>query len=163
LGNSTNVSPRIACLLLALCASVAPAARGAQPDIYPPPEQAAADLTAALKVAAARHRRVILDFGGNWCTDCHVLDGYMHDAVNQPLIDASFVVVHINIGQLDRNLDLAERYQIPLHKGVPALAVLDRHGKLLFSQTGGEFESMRRMQSSSLTEFLARWKPRKAG
>jgi len=37
----------------------------ALPDIYPPPEQAQADLTAALKDAAAQHRRVIVDFGGN--------------------------------------------------------------------------------------------------
>ena len=106
---------------------------------------------------------MILDFGGNWCPDCHVLDSYMHDAVNQPLIDAGFVVVHINIGEKDRNLDLAERYQIPLSKGVPALAVLDRRGKLLYSQRTGEFEAMRHMQSSTVTEFLEHWKPRKAG
>ncbi len=132
----------------------------ALPDIYPPPEQAQADLTAALKAAAAQHRRVIVDFGGNWCTDCHVLDSYMHDSTNQPLIDANFLVVHINVGRVDQNLDIAERYGIPLKKGVPAVAVLTSHGKLLFSQTGGEFEDMRHMDSSALTEFLQRWKPK---
>jgi hypothetical protein len=39
-------------------------ARSALPDIYPPPEQASADIAAALKSAAASHKRVILDFGG---------------------------------------------------------------------------------------------------
>ena len=131
----------------------------ALPDIYPPPEQAHADLGAALKESAARHRRVIVDFGGNWCTDCHVLDSYMHDATNQPLIDANFLVVHVNVGRIDQNLDIAERYGIPLKSGVPAIAVLSAHGKLLYSQTGGEFEDMRRMQSSALTEFLQHWKP----
>jgi thioredoxin 1 len=162
---SGSMKNKIACLLLSglLCVMVAPSARALLPDIYPPAEQAPADLAAALKVAASEHRRVILDFGGNWCTDCHVLDGYFHDAANQPLIDASFVLVHINIGQRDSNLDLAERYQVPLNKGVPALAVLDRHGKLLYSQKTGEFEAMRHMQSSSVTEFLQRWKPSKSG
>jgi thioredoxin 1 len=131
----------------------------ALPDIYPAPEQAQADLAAALKQAAAQHRRVIVDFGGNWCTDCHVLDSYMHDATNQPLLEAYFVVVHVNIGQRDRNQDIAERYGIPLGKGVPALAVLDEHGKLLHSQTGGEFEDMRHMDAGALTQFLQRWKP----
>src|SRR5579862_6440585 len=157
---------RIACIVVSgflLFAAGGRFAVAALPDIYPPPEQAPADLAAALKVAAAEHRRVILDFGGNWCPDCHVLDSYMHDAANQPLIDAGFVVVHINIGQKDRNLDIAERYQIPLNKGVPALAVLDRRGKLLYSQKTGEFEPMRHMQSGSVTEFLERWKPPKAG
>lgn len=131
----------------------------ALPDIYPAPEQAQADLSAALKQAAAQHRRVIVDFGGNWCTDCHVLDSYMHDSTNQPLVDASFLVVHVNVGRIDRNLDIAERYGIPLKSGVPAIAVLSSHGKLLYSQTGGEFKDMRHMDSSALTEFLQRWKP----
>jgi thioredoxin 1 len=132
----------------------------ALPDIYPAPEQATADLAAALKEAKAEHRRVIVDFGGNWCPDCHVLDTYMHDSTNQPIIDKGFLVVHVNIGQRDQNLDIAEHYEIPLKKGVPALAVLDSHGKLLYSQKGGEFEAMRHMDSSSVTEFLMRWKPK---
>jgi thioredoxin 1 len=131
----------------------------ALPDIYPAPQQAPADLSAALKQAAAQQRRVIVDFGGNWCTDCHVLDSYMHDSTNQPLVDAGFVVVHVNIGRIDQNLDIAERYGIPLKSGVPAMAVLSSHGKLLYSQTGGEFKDMRHMDSSALTEFLQRWKP----
>jgi thioredoxin 1 len=157
------VNYRIACIALAglFALGAAQPVRAAVRDIYPPPEQAPADLTAALKAAAAQHRRVILDFGGNWCTDCHVLDIYMHDAANQPILDSSFVVVRINIGEKeDRNLDLAARYEIPLNKGVPALAILDPHGKLLYSQKAGEFEAMRHMESSSVTEFLTRWKPR---
>ena len=135
---------------------------GQQRDIYPPPEQAAGDLAAALKQAAAEHRRVILDFGGNWCTDCQVLDTYFHDAANKPILDANYILVHINIGRKTSNLDIADRYEIPLKKGVPALAVLDAHGKLLYSQNGGEFEAMRRMDSSAVTRFLVRWKHGKA-
>jgi thiol:disulfide interchange protein len=131
----------------------------ALPDIYPDPGKAKTDLAAALQTAAANHRRIIVDFGGNWCTDCHVLDGYFHDATNGPILEADFLVVHVNIGRMDQNLDLAERYQIPLKKGVPALAVLDSDGRLLYSQRTGEFEAMRRMQSSAVTEFLTQWKP----
>ena len=152
---------RIALLaMIALLACVSVPAQ--QPDIYPPPEQAAGDLAAALKQAATGHRRVILDFGGNWCPDCHVLDTYFHDAANKPILDANYILVHINIGQEDRNLDIADRYQIPLKKGVPALAVLNSKGELLYSQKGGEFEAMRRMDSSAVTRFLVQWKPGKA-
>ena len=66
--------------------------------------------------------------------DCQVLDLYFHDAANRPILEANFVLVHINIGHGDQNLDIAARYGIPLDKGVPALAVLNRHGKLLYSQ-----------------------------
>jgi thiol:disulfide interchange protein len=149
----------LATALVALWALALALPANALPDIYPAPEQAQTDLAAALKQAAVQHRHVIVDFGGNWCTDCHVLDSYMHDATNQPLIEANFVVVHVNIGHIDRNQDIAQRYGIPLGKGVPALAVLDERGKLLYSQTGGEFEDMRHMNAGSLTQFLQHWKP----
>jgi thiol:disulfide interchange protein len=145
-------------ILIYLSFALGSPARSAQPDIYPPAEQASADIAAALQSAAASHKRVILDFGGNWCTDCHVLDLYFHDAANRPLLEANYILVHINIEHMDANLDVTARYQIPLNKGVPAIAVLDDHGKLLYSQKTGEFEAMRHMQSSAVTDFLLRWK-----
>jgi thioredoxin 1 len=147
----------------ALLALSAGTASSADRDIYPDPSSARTDLAAALKTAAATHRRVLIDFGGNWCGDCQVLDLYMHDSKNQPLVDANFVVVHVNIGHIDANLDLAEKYGVPLNKGVPALAVLSGHGALLYSQKNGEFEAMRHMQSSALTDFLVQWKPSRPG
>jgi thiol:disulfide interchange protein len=147
----------ISALLSILASMTAFTSHAAERDIYPPPERAKVDLAAALDAAAATHKRVILDFGGNWCTDCRVLDLYFHDSTNKPLLEANYVLVHVNIGRLNENLDIAERYQIPLKKGVPALAVLGEHGDLLYSQKTGEFEAMRGMQSKSVTEFLTHW------
>ena len=132
-------------------------ARAGLPDIYPDASRADTDLAAALQTAAATHRRIIIDFGGNWCPDCHVLDTYLHDEANRALVEAHFLVVHVNIGQMDRNLDLAQRYGVPLRRGVPALAVLDTDGRLLYSQTGGEFENMRGLKSAAVTQFLEHW------
>ncbi len=88
-----------------------------------------------------------------------MLDIYFHDARNKPILDAGFVLVDINIGRMDANLDLAEKYGVPLRRGVPALAVLGEHGELLYSQKNGEFEDMRNLQSAALTEFLEKWRP----
>jgi len=150
-------------VLVAVLAVSAGSARSASRDVYPAPAQAKADLAAALKTAAAAHKRILLDFGGNWCPDCIVLDRYFHDPANRPILEANFVLVHVNIGMEDANLDIAEKYNVPLDKGVPALAVLDEKGKLLYSQRGGEFEAMRRMQSSAVTQFLVQWKPVREG
>jgi len=144
--------------LIVLVALALIASHAAERDIYPAPERAKIDLAAALASAAATHKRIILDFGGNWCTDCHVLDLYFHDPSNGPILEANYILVHVNIGRMDENVDIAERYQIPLHKGVPALAVLGEHGELLYSQKTGEFEAMRGMQSSAVTDFLVHWK-----
>jgi thiol:disulfide interchange protein len=138
-------------------------ALAANRQIYPDPSQAKADIAAALKTASASHKRILLDFGGDWCGDCQVLDLYFHDAANRPILEANFVLVHVNIGHMDANVEIAEKYGVPLHKGVPALAVLDEKGALLYSQKSGEFEDMRNMQSAAVTKFLMQWKPVKPG
>ena len=75
----------------------------------------------------------------------------------------NYELVDVNIGEYDRNLALAERFGIPLKRGVPAVAVLDGHGKLLYSQKQGEFEAMRRVDPAAVTQFLMRWRPERAG
>jgi len=149
-------------LLLVLLLAAAPA-RPANREIYPDPAQAKADLAAALKTAAQSHKRLIVDFGGNWCGDCQVLDIYFHNAQNRPILESNYVLVHINIGRMDENLDIAERYGIPVTLGVPALAVLAENGKILYGQRGGEFSHMGRMESAAVTKFLVQWRPTKAG
>jgi thioredoxin 1 len=44
-----------------------------------------------------------------------------------------------------------------LKKGVPALAVLEGDGRVVFSQKQGEFEAMRTMDPKSVNQFLTQW------
>ncbi len=126
--------------------------------IYPDGAEAKADIAAALTQAAREKKRVLLDFGGNWCGDCQVLQIYFHDAANRSLLANNYVLVPVNIGQYDKNLDIAAHYGVPVDKGVPALAVLDAAGKVIYSQRNHEFSAMRTMDSASVTAFLLQWK-----
>jgi len=141
-------------LFFAFAASVSAGER-----IYPDISQAKADIATALKEAAATKRRVIVDFGGDWCADCKILDINLRRPENAQLVQKYYVVVHVNVGDrgITDNHDVAERYGIPLKKGVPALAVLDSDGRLIYSQKQGEFESMRSMDPHAVTAFLRKW------
>jgi len=142
------------CVLLVALSLAAPAAR-----LYPDPAQASADIAAAVAQAAREGKRVLVDFGGDWCTDCKVLDANMRKPENAALVASRFVVVHVNVGDrgIERNFDVAARYGIPLEKGVPALAVLDARGAVVYAQKAGEFENMRAMDPASVHDFLAKW------
>ena len=146
---------RLAALLFS---SLLPLAAAAAP-LYPETGAASADIDAALKQAAREGKRVLVDFGGDWCTDCKILDINLKRPENAAVLASKFVVVHVNVGAkgITDNFQVAERYGIPLEKGVPALAVLDAKGKLLHAQKNGEFESMRHMDPKSVNEFLQRW------
>ena len=129
-------------------------------QIYPSIDASPANVRDA--IAEARHtgKRVILDFGGDWCPDCQVLNLYFNQSPNRELLDKYFIRVNVNIGHEDANVGLAHQYGVPL-QGVPALAVLDSHGKLIYSQNK-QFSDMRHIQSADLTAFLNAWKPQTA-
>jgi len=128
--------------------------------MYPPIERAKADIEGGIQQAAKSGKRVIVDFGGNWCTDCRILDINMKKPENAALLDRHFVVVHVNVGDkgITDNFDVAQRYGIPLKKGVPALVVLDSDGRVVYAQKAGEFEDMRHMDPKSVNDFLNQWK-----
>ena len=127
--------------------------------LYDEQADAKALIAAGLKQAKAEHKRVLLDFGGDWCGDCQVLDIYFHQAPNEDLLEKHFVVVHVFVpSTYDRNQEVAAQYGVPINRGVPALAVLNANGKVLHSQQTGEFNDMRHMDAASVTEFLNKWK-----
>jgi thioredoxin 1 len=128
-------------------------------DLYPASADAKTEIAEAVHRATGVHKRVLVVFGANWCYDCHVLDEAFHSPEISPTMEKSFEMVHVDIGQMDKNMDVAKQYDVPLDRGVPAIAVLESDGKLLFSQKRGEFEAARSMAPEDILDFLNKWKP----
>jgi thiol:disulfide interchange protein len=153
------LSPALAFALLA--PAIVPATTAAaqvlpNKNLYSESADPNADIAAALVQARRENKRVLLDFGGNWCADCQLLDIYYRQSPNAEILARNFIVVHINIGHIDKNLDVARKYKVPISRGVPALAILDSHGNLLYSEREKEFEHA---SPQAITAFLNRWKP----
>jgi thioredoxin 1 len=129
-------------------------------NIYPANADAHEEIKQAEERAAAEHKRLLLVFGANWCFDCHVLDLAFQRPELAPVVAADYEVVHIDLGENEeKNADLVRQYEIPLNKGIPALAIAGSDGKLVVSQKNGEFEDARGLTPDVLLEFLNKWKP----
>jgi thioredoxin family protein len=129
-------------------------------DLYPANADAQVEIKEAEERAAKEHKRLLLVFGANWCFDCHVLDLAFQRPELAPILRANYEVVHIDLGpEEEKNSDLVRAYEIPLNKGIPALAVADSDGRLIVSQKNGEFEDARGLTPEVLADFLNRWKP----
>jgi thiol:disulfide interchange protein len=126
--------------------------------IYPEVDAAQGEIKAALTQARREHKRVLVDFGGDWCGDCQMLNYWFHQAPNADLLAKHYVLVDVNIGHIDQNLEIGAKYGVPLNKGVPALAVLRADGTVVYAQKGGEFEDFRHNNPADLTAFLEKWK-----
>jgi len=127
------------------------------PQLYRADANAAEEINRALVTAGKQRKRVLLDFGGNWCIDCHILENAFHQPRIAPLLNENFVVVHVDVGRYDKNLDLAKKYHVDLEKGVPSLAVLNARGNVLYATV--DFERARVMSEDDVIAFLEKWKP----
>jgi protein disulfide-isomerase len=72
-------------------------------------------------------------------------------------------VVKVDVGQFNKNRDIGEKYHVPLKHGIPALAVLDPGGKLLYAMDQGQFADARHMSYESIEEFFVKWEPERLG
>jgi len=129
------------------------------PQLYPADANANKEIREALAAAAKSSppKRVILVFGANWCYDCHVLENAFHQPRIAPLLNDRLKVVHVDIGEYNKNLDVAKKYQVNPDQGVPSMAVLDPNGTVVFSTH--EYSKARALSEDDVVAFLLKWKP----
>ncbi len=146
-------------LTTSLWSSQSPAQTGfkVNKNLYSETANPAADIAAAERAARPQHKRILLEFGGNWCGDCQILDYYYQQQPNADLLAKNYVIVRVDIGHMDHNVEIARKYQVPITKGVPAIAILDANGKLLYTEHDKEFEHT---SPEAITALLTKWKAR---
>jgi thioredoxin 1 len=115
-----------------------------------------AEITQALAQAKQAKVPVLVVFGANWCGDCKILDMAFKSGSSAPLINKSFKVVKVNVGRFDQNVDVAERYGVPLKMGIPAVVVLDSDGKVTYSTRAGELADARKMGETGIYDFFVK-------
>jgi thiol-disulfide isomerase/thioredoxin len=141
-----------------------PAPRVAPPSGVPQApynEDAGAD--ARVRAAAARakkaHKLLLVDFGGNWCPDCRMLAGLMEEPAAKAFLAKHYEIVLVDVGRMDKNLQIPARYGIAKVRAVPAVVVVTPQGKIL--NPGDEFalSDAGSMSPQVVMNKLAGWAP----
>jgi thiol-disulfide isomerase/thioredoxin len=127
--------------------------------LYDPTLDAPAAVDAALAAAEEDGKRVLLEFGADWCPDCHVLASYLEDPRAKAILDDSFHVVRVDVGYFDRNLETANRYANAIAVGIPSVVILDADGTSVVDTAAGQLADSRRYDADDIVEFLAGWAP----
>ncbi len=127
---------------------------------YDPAADAESDIDKALAAAKKSGRNVLIDFGADWCLDCRVLTELSRTPALNARLAEGFEVVSVDVGEFDRNLEVAEHYGLDLSRsGVPALVVVTPAGKVRVATNDGAFSEARSMSAGDVGKFLARWAP----
>ncbi|GBR69237.1 TlpA family protein disulfide reductase [Gluconobacter kanchanaburiensis] len=126
---------------------------------YPDTEVAHDQVTAAFALAQKTHRKVLLDFGGNWCPDCKMLSGIfaLPDAAHW--LESQFVMVPVNVGRINTNLDLASRYGVTI-KAVPTVIIVTPDGHALNGDGSTALGNARSMSPQAVLDLISDWNKR---
>lgn len=119
----------------------------------------AARLEVARAVERARRegKRVAVLFTADWCPDARALDAAMAHEVVSAIVEPAFVCTRFDVGQRDRHLGLMFDYGLDVHRGIPALAVLDADGELVAALRDGELARARSLPLVAIAEIFHRF------
>lgn len=139
-----------AALVLALAAPFAfayvredpkPDAKPAKAPTYDVAAVGADQIAAALARARREDKRVLVQWGANWCGWCNLLAATMKDDKDLAReILYEYELVKIDVGHFDKHLDLVKKYGANIDGGIPYLTFLDADGKVLENHDTGSLE-----------------------
>lgn len=133
----------------------------AKPLPLPYDEKANANtqVAAAKARAKAQGKLLLIDLGGNWCLDCRLLAGTMDTAALKAFVDRHYVVVTVDIGRFDKNLQIPAHYGITKRlEGVPNLLIVNpRTDRLINAGRTAALADARSMSPQGLADWLAQW------
>ena len=168
-GMSRSLSSLTALLAVAMflaATSAASAEEGAKklgpPSIYDTKADGDKQIAVALINAARDTKRVLLQFGADWCIWCH----RMHDLLeSDPQISKTMLheyeLVLIDIAEVDgmkHNAQVDSRYGRPTRHGLPVWVVLGADGRQLTTIQTEPLESGDGYDTAKVLDVLNRWK-----
>lgn len=153
-----NIRLAVISLLLLLTASTS--AQDAKVRLYDPSANAAVELTAAIALASASGKHVLVQVGGNWCPWCVKLDKLMSsDTRIDSLLNADYILLRVNYSKENKNPDVLRRLASPERFGFPVLIVLDSAGQRVHTQDSGLLEKDGAHDPEAVYRFLYLWRP----
>ena len=140
--------------------SAAEAPKSSRPNIYDESLDGTKQVSDALATAQKENKRVLIQFGANWCGWCHKLHRLFDTdkEVNDEL-KAHYVLILVDVNK-GHNAALVKKYGAE-RLGLPSLVVLDSTGKHLTTKNSGELEEGDHHSKAKVMAFLKEWEPPK--
>ena len=154
-------------LLLAVAAAVSPQPVHAEKAAADHPEarpfeksvNATEQVDAALVRAGIADKRVIVVMGANWCHDSRGLSGWFAEPRFAAMLAPKYEIVYVDVGQKDRNIDIARRFGLKSIKGTPTVLVLSPRGALLNRKSAAKWRNAASREEEDIFVYFDRFNP----
>lgn len=102
-----------------------------EPTPYDAMADAQLDLKATLAAAKQEGKMSLIVMGANWCHDSRGLAAQFEKDRFQTMIRAHYKLLYVDVGQKDRNIDIAQYFGVDDIVGTPTVFVVSPEGKVL--------------------------------
>ncbi|GAB1263462.1 thioredoxin family protein [Aurantivibrio infirmus] len=123
---------------------------------FDPKRDAFADLKSAVGKAQKEQKLILLEFGGDWCRWCHIMDAFFVDnpQIKKDLLKV-FVLLKVNVSEENGNETFLKDFpEIP---GYPHFLILDNEGALIAAQGTAELEQGESYSLQAFQTFIDKW------
>jgi thioredoxin-related protein len=129
-------------------------------NLYKPAEDAEKEISKAISTAKKEDKQVFIQVGGNWCIWCASFNDFVTtDKSIDSLVNANYIVYHMNFSKENYNTDLSAKYGYPQRFGFPVFLILDVNGKLIHTQNSGYLEKDKSYDRNVVIGFFKDWSP----
>ncbi len=128
-----------------------------RPPVYDESANGSKQISDALVIGKKEGKRVLLQFGANWCGWClmlHKLFETNKDIAQE--LKSDYVVVMIDVNQ-SHNKDVDAKYGHPTRYGLPVIVILDTDGKQLTTKNTSELEEGDHHNPDKVMALLKEW------
>ena len=106
-----------------------------EPRPYESKADAEIDINHTLVAAKEEGKLGLLVFGANWCHDSRALAAHFEKPRFQTLLRSHYKMTYVDVGQKNRNIDLAQKFGVDDIVGTPTVFVTDSDGNVLNLET----------------------------
>jgi thiol-disulfide isomerase/thioredoxin len=120
----------------------------------------ATEFEAAMECATQSGKRVLVNFGANWCPDARILCTVLELPALQSFIHTQFETVMIDVGRYDMNMDMVEHLGFSNGlEGVPTILILDADGRTLNAGEETRWRTARQSTPQDIADYFSKFAP----
>lgn len=112
------------------------------------------DINHTLIAAKEEGKLGLLVFGANWCHDSRGLAAHFEKPRFQTLLRSHYKMTYIDVGQKNRNIDLARKFGVDDIVGTPTVFVTDSDGNVLNLETAPTWRNAASREEDAVYEYF---------
>ena len=125
-----------------------------EPRPYDKSADARTDVKAAMARANVSGKMALIVMGANWCHDSRGLAAQFEKPKFQTLIKDHYDLVYVDVGQKDRNIDIAQDFGVDKIVGTPTVFVVSGQGEVLNLDTAPTWRNAASRSESEIYTYF---------